>query len=50
MVWCPIHNKYLNGRNSKTSHAYDKDKPCRWMKNYLLKTQKTVGKNHENRT
>ena len=38
MVFCPVHHKYLNGRNAKINHAYPDNKGwkgCNWMKNYV---------------
>lgn len=44
MVFCPIHNKYVNGRQAKIKHAYgSKDtKPCKWMKIYISEKVKRV--------
>ena len=40
MVYCPVHNKYLNGRNDKSNHAHDEKHPCKWMQDYIYKTIK----------
>jgi len=39
LVWCPIHYKYLNGRNAKISHAHTSKNwdGCDWMRTYLVK-------------
>jgi hypothetical protein len=39
MVWCPIHNFYVRGKKSKHNHAHDSLNPCKWMQNYLLKSE-----------
>lgn len=39
MVWCPVHNKYVVGRQSKFKHAHGSrdSEGCSWMRTYLAK-------------
>ena len=36
MVWCPVHNKYINGRKDKAKHSKDCDFIAMYMRKPMI--------------
>ena len=47
MVWCPIHNRYINGKKAREYHAKKLD--CPFIRNYKVDRQSEIRYNNRNK-